>query len=224
MKSYNEIIRWIHIVVTTLVVWSQNHIEEVFKKLDIANYALLGAIVLAVAGMQLFDWAAIGVIDQCRWIRRILSGRNDIEGDWVEVVIDPANPDKITRVEYCRIRFQQGKYILSGDSWTTEGRWVDNFVTTGGATYTGRELEYYYKAGIPRAAYGLGVIIFSPEDSPPTEFVCRYLGDDSKVMNSAKGRRISTRLRRVDSDKRRDAALNFLASIDQKGASRSSST
>ena len=114
MKSYDKIIRLLHIVVATLAIWSQSRIEEVFKKLDIANYALLGAVVLAVAGIQLSDQVAVTVVDRCRWIRRILSGHNDIEGDWVEAVIDPTNPDKITTVEYCRIRFKQGRYILSG--------------------------------------------------------------------------------------------------------------
>lgn len=222
MKSYDTVIRWLHIVVVTLVVWSQGRIEEIFKKLDIGNYALLGAIVLAIAGLQLADQFAITVIDRCRWIRRILSGRNDIEGDWVEVVGDSTNFDKITHVEYCRIRFQQGKYVLSGDMWTVEGKWVNNFVTTGGAIYIGRELEYYYKSGIPRAAYGLGVLVFSPEDSLPMDFIGRYLGESSKVMHVAKGCRISTRLRKINSDKRRDAALNFLGRLNQTSTSRSS--
>jgi hypothetical protein len=99
--------------------------------------------------MQILDRAVITAIDRCRWFRGILSGRDDIEGDWVDAIVDPANPDRIVNVEYCRIRFQQGKYILSGDLWTAEGKWIDNFVTTGGASYMGRELEYYYKSGIP---------------------------------------------------------------------------
>ena len=215
MRPISEVTRWLHVVVATLAVWALDRIRSIFDKLDLANYALLATVILAVIGMQVADRLAIGAIDRFRWIRRILSGRNDIEGDWVEVMGDSVNPAQIIRVSYSRIRFQGGRHVLSGDDWTIDGTWIGEYVTTGGANYAGRQLEYYYHIGILRSS-GHGIILFSPNDSLPTEFMCKYLDEEAKSMFVAKGRRVATRLRRLDFNKRREAALAFANSFDPK--------
>ncbi|HLZ09514.1 MAG TPA: hypothetical protein VKT80_13045 [Chloroflexota bacterium] len=165
MKPLNEITRWLHIIVATLAVWSQDYVEAAFKKLNIGNLYLIGTILLAVIGMQVVDKIAATVIDHVQFVRMLLAGRDDIEGDWVNVIVNTANPRDVVGVEYTRIRYRDGQYVMSGDTWGLDGRWIQDYAT-GGSSYRGRELEYYYKSGMHRVG-GFGVMIFGPPDSLP---------------------------------------------------------
>jgi hypothetical protein len=106
MKSINEVTRWLHVLVVTLAVWSQAQIEDIFKKLNFANYALLGTVIAATLGILIADKLTAVTIDRFRWLRRALSGKNDIEGDWVDIIVREADPGQIAKVEYSRIRVQ----------------------------------------------------------------------------------------------------------------------
>ena len=216
MKSFDDISRWLHVLVATLVVWSHDRVESLFVKLDAKSYALLGTLTLAVIGMQLSDWLVEAAINKQRWVRRLLSGQNDIEGDWVDIVVDTAEPHTILYAEYCCIRYTDGRYKLSGETWTLAGRWSGDFSTSGGVTYRGRELAYYYKTAVDRVG-GFGVIKFSPNDALPTDFVCRYVDKGIRTPHLARGRRLSTKLSKVPMDKRKEAALAFAHGFDEKG-------
>jgi hypothetical protein len=213
MKSLNEVTRWLHVLVATLAVWSQARIEDIFKKLDFANYALVGTIIVATLGILMADKLAMATIDEFRWLRRILSGKNDIEGDWVDVVAHGTDPCTILKVEYSRIRFRQGRYILSGDSWTVDGHWMGDYITEGGANYSGRQLEFYYKTGMARLG-GFGICHFAPEDSIPVDFVCRYIDEGAKSTFVTRGHRVNMRFRKVKADRRRQIALEFAQDFD----------
>jgi hypothetical protein len=215
MKPLSEMTRWLHILIATLVVWSQDHVQSLFKKLDAESYHLLGVLLIAIVGMQLADKIATAAIEHIRVLRRMLAGRNDIEGDWVNIVVDTANPKQIIGAEYCRIRYRNGEYVLSGDTWTLDGKWVQDF-RTGGSCYKDREFEYYYRTGVNRVG-GFGVMIFTPTDSLPAEFVCRYVDEGIKSPHVTRGRRASSRLRKVYHDERRKAALDFAEKFEESG-------
>jgi hypothetical protein len=165
--------------------------------------------------MQIADAAAIYSIEHARWIRRLISGDSDIEGDWVNVVINTSDPHKLIYAEYCRMRYANGSYSLSGDTWTINGRWVGSF-TTSGSNYRNRQFEYYYEAGLNRVG-GYGVIIYTPRDALPTDFICRYIDETLGAPHVARGRRVSRQLNNVEFDKRRDAALAFARDFDRDG-------
>lgn len=215
MPSFTEISRWLHIVVATLAVLSQNHFQSIFQKLDAKEIYLLGPILVAIIGMQAADKLAAAAIDRLRWLRRLLSGQDDIEGDWVNIVIDEANPKEVIAAEYCRIRYKKGQYIISGDTWTLSGKWVHDF-SSGSSRYRGRKFEYYYKQGIMRVG-GYGVINFNPQDSLPSEFSCRYVDEKTQTPHVTIGRRLDWKLRKVEKERRRDAALEFAESFEANG-------
>jgi hypothetical protein len=92
---------------------------------------------------------------------------------------------------------------------------MGDYVTEGGASYSGRQLEFYYKTGIRRLG-GFGVYLFSPDDSLPTDFMCRYIDEGTKSTSIARGHRVSMRLRKVDINQRCEAALEFARGFDVK--------
>jgi hypothetical protein len=215
VKSFNEITRWLHILVATLVVWSENRVQTVFQKLGAPHLYLLGILVLALIGMQLSDWLTLGAIEHTRSIRRLLAGGNDIEGDWVNVVVNTADSHRILYSEYCRVRYTRGSYVLSGDTWSLDGKWVGSFHSNG-SNYQGRELEYYYRTGISRVG-GFGLIIYSPDDSVPSDFICRYIDEHLGAPHVARGQRLSNKLNKVSMDERKNAALEFARDFDKSG-------
>jgi hypothetical protein len=215
MTSLNEITRWLHIIVATFAVWSQDYVQALFKKLNIGDFYLLGTIVLAVVGMQVADKVAITVIDRIQFVRMLLAGRDDIEGDWVNVIVNTANPKEIIGAEYTRIRYRDGQYTMSGDTWALDGKWIQDYATMG-SSFRGRELEYYYKTGMHRVG-GFGVMIFGPPDSLPTDFVCRYVDEGLPAPHVARGRRLTRRLRPVPQDTRRAHAIAFAESFEKDG-------
>jgi hypothetical protein len=215
MKSMSSVTRWLHIVVATLAAWSSNYVEDLFKRLSLGEYYLVGVVLLAVLGMQASDWIALTAVERLRPLRLFLAGHDDVEGDWVAVVVNDAKPDEIVSIEYSRIRYRGGQYVLTGDAWTTAGRWVQNYETRA-SSFSGRELEFYYRTGLNRVG-GFGIRMFSPNDSLPTAFVGRYVDEDSGATRITRGRRVARRFRVISQDKRREAATQFADDFAQQG-------
>lgn len=213
MKSFNEITRWLHIIVATLVVYGGNSIQNLFKEINASHFYLFGILAIAIIGMQLSDALAIGAIEHTRIIRRWLAGKDDIEGDWVNVVINSADPTRIVYAEYCRMRYTKGSYVLSGDTWSLEGKWTGSFRSSG-SNYQGRELEYYYKTGISRVG-GFGLVVYSPEDSTPSDFICRYIDETLGAPHVARGQRLSFKLKKITMSDRKNAAVEFAQNFDK---------
>jgi hypothetical protein len=113
----------------------------------------------------------------------------------------------VIAVEYCRFYYSDGQYVASGDQWTTDGKWIQGFMSEG-STFKGRELEFYYKTGVHRVG-GYGVLLFSPPDTMPTDFLCRYVDEEVIAPHVTRGRRLSNALKPVDIDERRHQAVKF---------------
>lgn len=215
MRSFSAVTRWFHGMVAVVAIWTRDQVHALFLKIDIGNYALLGTFVLAIIGMQLVDQVALVAVEKLRWVRRLLSGQNDIEGDWVDIVVDPADPTRIAYAEYGRIRYCGGSYVNSGDQWTCDGKWVQNWATSG-SNYQGRVLEYYYRTGVNMVG-GFGVMIFTPNDSLPSDFICRYIDEEIGTVYLCRGQRLGTRMSKVSMADRKAAALKYAAEFDKAG-------
>jgi hypothetical protein len=215
MTSFRNITRWLHVVIATLVVWSEPGVQRVFAKLGFHNFAILALIIIAIFGMQIADSLALGAIEHFRWLRRLLAGGNDIEGDWVNIVVNTSRPLEILYCEYCRMRYTNESYVLSGDTWTLDGKWIGAF-STNGSNYQGREFEYYYKTGLMRVG-GFGYIVYSPADSLPTEFLCRYIDEEIVTPHVARGRRLTRHFGPVSMEDRKRAALAFARDFHREG-------
>jgi len=197
------------------VVWSENQIQEIFTKLGARSYYLIGVIVLAFIGIELADVLTNFCVEHFRWIRSVIAGADDIEGDWVNIVVNSTSPHTLLYAEYCRLRFHHGAYQLSGDTWALDGKWVGSF-TTSGSNFNGREFEYYYKTGIMRVG-GFGYILYSPIDSTPSDFICRYIDETIKTPHVARGTRLTRTFPSRSLDDRKSRAMEYANNFDSKG-------
>lgn len=201
-------------IVASAAIVLNDHFQSLFKQANLLDYHLGGLILLTIVGMKLADQGANFLVDHLRFVRRLLAGEDDIEGYWVDVDINLDNPDQIRFVEFCKIWYRKGQYIISGDSWTVDGAWVQEFSSIGGI-YENKTLIYAYRAAFTPVG-GYGVITFSPHDSRPTDFMCRYQDDNSRTRHITRGRRIAAGSRNLSPDQRRELALEFAKQFEQQ--------
>ncbi|HEV2817639.1 MAG TPA: hypothetical protein VGW40_10530 [Allosphingosinicella sp.] len=186
---------------------TQNLFQRKFEAAGIGGLYLIAPITLSVAGMVLADYLYDSVLEASRRLRRVLAGEHYIEGDWANVVICLDKPDTVESVEYCRIRYLDGQFCLTGDTYSTDGTWIGNFHSEG-SMYNdrSRELEYFYKVGIGRTG-GYALIQFSPLDSAPTQFICRYFDESCVAPYLTVGKRVSKRFMGYDTERRGSIAV-----------------
>jgi len=217
MNKLDTINRWLHILVATLIVWLQDRVQALFKEVALEDSYLLGIFAIATAVMGLTDKVVSAAVNNMRWLRRVIAGPSDIEGDWVSVDIDTADPTRIVGVEYTRIRFSKGQFVMSGETWTPEGKWGQAFMTEA-SNYNpqSRVFEYYYKQGINRVG-GYGRITFLPHDSLPSHQICRYFDEEVGTPHVTRGRRVSMRFPKISYAECRAVALAFVKEFEEEG-------
>ena len=213
MRRYNSPRTIINATVVTLAFLSSSFFQKQFETLHIAPFYAVPPIVFPVIGLGLAETAYERLVGGLRFFRRILAGEHYIEGDWVNVVICLARPDIIESVEYCRIRYDKDHFVLTGDTFTRDGVWVNNFHTDGSMyNEKARELEYFYKVGINRTG-GYAMIQFAPQDAVPTQFVCRYFDETCDAPYITVGKRASYGFKKYNTKKRGELAVKVEAEL-----------
>lgn len=214
MSNFQKVASWMQAIVASAALIFNDRFQSLFKTIGLARFYLVALILVTIVGMKLADEGGDYMIEHCRWLRRLLSGQDDIEGDWVNIAFGVEAPDQIKFVEFCRIWYREGHYIISGDSWTIEGAWVQEF-SSANSTYKNRELTYTYRTGL-NSVGGYGTIRFFPYDSLSSDFICRYQDDNSKTRHITRGRRLTASSRSLTIDERRDIALKFARDFKDK--------
>lgn len=214
MKRFREVSVWMQATVASAALLIKDQFELQFKGSKLEDYALIPLILATIVAMKFADQGANFMLDHLRWLRKALSGTDDIEGDWVNIVLDIERPDDIKYVEFCKIHFHDGQYVSSGDTWTLDGAWVQEF-SSGALTYQDKESTYAYRTGL-NSVGGYGTIRFSPYDAVPTDFIGRYQDDNSKRPHITRGRRLQLSARTLSVEERRQKAITFAQEFTAK--------
>jgi hypothetical protein len=98
-------------------------------------------------------------------LRKMILGKNWIEGDWIEVLYDKGKMDSIAILQI--VYEKQGSYTLKGESYTLTGEYRGSFVTPN-TTYheDERALRYSYSGKLKEALIaGTGVLEFKIKEN-----------------------------------------------------------
>jgi hypothetical protein len=216
MTKLEGINRWLNAIIAAIAVLSVDYFQRLFVRIGWNGaFYLLPPLFLALLGMSLVEPGANLTIEKSRWLRRLVSGKDDIEGDWVNIVVAINEPELVKAVEYCRIRYVDGRFALLGDQWTVDGRWVQDF-RSADSRYANRELEFYYKTGLNRVG-GYCVVRFSPADAVPSDYIARYIDEECLVPHVTRGRRLSQKFLKDSIDERRQKAISFYKDYQTEG-------
>lgn len=193
IKHHGTILDIMRTAVVTGAILTSTFFKEIFTKLQIEQFYLAGPILVAIVGMPAISFLVNTVIERWSWFRKWLAGRDDIEGEWVNIVVNTSKPTEIWAAEYCAIKYSDGEYVISGDTWSLNGTHLGSFWSAA-SRLESRKFEYYYKAQPSEGAEstGYGRVIFRPKDTTPSEFHCRYLDELTKVPHVTIGRKVAS--------------------------------
>jgi hypothetical protein len=145
-------------------------------------------------------------------LRRMLSGKDFIEGDWPLVVME-ADHRTLKYLGFLSIGYKGGQHIVEGDDWNPDGSHALHYRSQQ-STYASRLLQYWYAQG-PNPhqpdQFGYTRIYFFPRRGRIERHAGEFLDKEHKHPPFY-ARRIRYRLfqRRVTSDKDRLEAAKAL--------------
>ena len=153
------------------------------------------------------------ILETMPWLRRLLAGREFIEGDWPLVVVDVPTGELV----YCgflTIGYKGGYLTVSGNDWRPSGEHALAFKSMQ-SYYSEGTLHYWYKQGAGGQQRGYTFIEFFPRDA----IAQRHTGafhdkahlDVRFYARKLKYGRFERRLKTME--QRRQAALGFGATI-----------
>lgn len=210
VERFGAVARFFEIVALVGAVVSEDIFQDWFESLELGTYERfywLGPAVLGVVGLSLSGRLAEVVLSM-RWLRSLLAGSDDIEGDWVNIVARPDDPTSLLGVEYCRIFYKRGRLRLTGETWNMDGQFTHSH-SHANSSFSPPTLEYFYHSGNFDRVGGYGRMTFYPEDDRPTSFVCKYIDEETTGPIMTIGERVSTKQKKVPRQKRLQDAMDF---------------
>lgn len=176
----------VHASVAALTWWVLQHWEQLqAHSAAYKNYAL-PAVLAGLALLFRISYPLSTVIVEkiplfSPLLRRLLIGKDFIEGDWPLVVVDMENQQPLY-LGFLNIDFRQGQLYVSGDDWRPDGTHAQAFHSVQ-SLYRNRTLHYWYEQGESLrdpAMRGYTVIYFFPDEG----LAKRHAGKFIDVMHT----------------------------------------
>ena len=116
---------------------------------DYTTYALPAVLAALALLFRMSDTLSKTILEKIpffsRALRRFLSGKDYIEGDWPLVVIDMAKQE-LLYLGFLRIVYSDGQLCVSGNDWYPDGNHAQAFRSMQ-SLYRDRTLRYWYEQG-----------------------------------------------------------------------------
>jgi hypothetical protein len=150
MQSFRSVNSAVHAAVAGLTLWIFQHLDQL--QAYIADYKAY-AIPAILSGLALLfrmsDTLAKAMLEKIPFVssglRRLLSGKDYVEGDWALVVVDIEKP-ALLYLGFLRIDFRNGQLAIAGDDWLPGGSHAQTFRSMQ-ALYRDHTLQYWYEQG-----------------------------------------------------------------------------
>lgn len=144
-------------------------------------------------------------------LRRLLSGRDDIEGHWPLVVVDAKSNDLVF-YGFLTIDFRNGQLHVEGNDWHPDGRHAMWFHSVQ-SRFQNHLLQYWYEQGENRTKptmRGYTEIYFFPENAAITRHAGEFIDKENNFRFYAERRRFGWLDRPPQTDADRIAAATAL--------------
>jgi hypothetical protein len=150
MQSFRSVNSAVHAAVAGLTLLIFQHLDQL--QAYIADYKAY-AIPAILSGLALLfrmsDSLAKAILEKVPFLspglRRLLSGKDDVEGDWSLVVVD-MDKQALLYYGFLRIDFRNGQLYIAGDDWLPDGGHAQTFRSMQ-ALYRNHTLQYWYEQG-----------------------------------------------------------------------------
>jgi len=147
---------------------------------DYKTYALPAVLAALALLFRMSDTLSKTILEKIpffsRALRRFLSGKDYIEGDWPLVVIDMAKQE-LLYLGFLRIVYSDNQLCVSGDDWYPDGNHAQAFRSMQ-SLYRDRILRYWYEQGAPpykMDMHGYTEIYFFPAEGLAKRHAGKFL-------------------------------------------------
>ena len=136
--------------VAALSYWVLQHLDQLQAYIaDYKAYALPAMLASLALLFRISDRLAKVTVEQIpllsRLLRKVLSGKDDIEGDWPLAVMDMTRLEPLY-IGFLTIGYRDGQYAVSGDDWHLDNEHAQEFGSVQ-SLYRNCVLQYWYEQG-----------------------------------------------------------------------------
>jgi len=194
------VIASIAIIAANLKEWFIGHVSSIFVVADRRYYELLFRSVLIGALLSLVKFAD-ALINSSEIVRRLVMGRQHIEGEWIDTVFLRGEPVGFAVI---MISFDGEKYLITGQDYDMSLDFAGGFYTVY-STFKDLRLEYVHVSQIPDREAGdikdhKGTCEYQfrrTASGPPKRFVGQFHLDGQDIAFKVSGERVDHFLRRA---------------------------
>ena len=157
MNQYRIVHSGVHAAIAALCWMVLSHLNEVEAYItslkpiltEYKGFAVPALIAILALLFRVSDKLATVVIEKVPLfsfaLRRLLSGRDFIEGDWPLVVVDMAT-ERLLYLGFLSISFKRGQLYVYGNDWSPEAAHAMEFQSKQ-SLYENCKLQYWYEQG-----------------------------------------------------------------------------
>jgi hypothetical protein len=115
--------------------------------------ALVSLVALLFQSANLIAGFVVEKLPFSRSLRKLMSGRHFVEGDWPLIVVygqESPEPGKLLYIGFLTIEYRQEQLYVCGDDWTPDGKHAVSFESIRSSFHTDnkeRRLQYFYRQG-----------------------------------------------------------------------------
>jgi hypothetical protein len=125
--------------------------------------------------LSFFNWAITKIVDNSKHLRKLLLGKDFLEGCWIQKISDESMQDRPVIYSLIYISYDDGSYKVTGESFDKEGNFTANFISQF-SEYSNNILKYPFTITTlenkEKKVFGTSKLTFSSTNEYPN----RYLG------------------------------------------------
>ncbi len=150
MHRFRAVHSAVHAAVAGICWWVLQHMEQLQTYIaDYRSYAVMAVLAGLALLFRTSDSLAKTVVEKIPFVspllRRVLSGREFVEGDWPLVVVDMEAREPLY-FGFLTIGFKDGQPYVHGDDWTVDGAHAHAFHSMQ-SLYHDYTMQYWYEQG-----------------------------------------------------------------------------
>lgn len=196
MEKLNKFLSWWNTVIGACYVGVALHLKEAILSHNFSDKKTL-VVLVCVAIFTLKIGSALGneIVRSVRLLRKIILGKDFIEGYWIDLNIDDEN--KVLRaISLVFVDYEDGSLVMGGEIYSCGGASIGNWRSTS-CGYKNLILWYVYSREVvfkkKEKAKGRGELCFTTDKGSPKSYYGSFYDTKTETEISVEGIKVTSR-------------------------------
>lgn len=124
--------------------------------------------------ISFFNWVITNIIDSSQRLRKILLGKDFLEGLWIQKIATDSLSERPVIYSKVHISYENGHYKVTGESYDKDGKYTATFQSHS-SEYANHILEYPFTIttieNTEKKVFGTSKLTFSPTDELSNKYI-----------------------------------------------------